>query len=229
MIFGIVAAGGLGKRLGLSVHKFEVPLSGKPLFYYSLAAFEDSKLAEGVIVAIPEERLQEWTPQRLISEGFSKVRSIVPGGPTRQRSILSACDALPAGVDTVVIHDGARPLASGALIDRVCEIPEGLDGLITAVRVTDTIKEVDDSVVVKTLDRERLIAVQTPQAFLRSRLEEAYRVALEEGFEGTDDSSLIELAGGKVGVVQGERYNIKVTYPEDLLVVERLLISGWSV
>ncbi len=228
MIFGIIAAGGSGKRLGSTLHKFEVPLGGKPLFYRSLAAFEDSKLVDGVIVAIPEVRLQAWTSDRLISEGFSKVRTIVPGGATRQQSIFFAFKALPAEADIVVIHDGARPLVSGSLIDCVCKIPEGFDGLITAVRLTDTVKEVDDSTVVKTLDRERLMAVQTPQAFIRSRLEEAFRIAIEKGFEGTDDSSLVEFAGGKVGVIKGERYNIKVTYPEDLLVVERLLASGWS-
>ncbi len=226
MIFGIVAAAGSGNRLSLPCFKCEVPLSGKPLFYYSLSAFENSRLVEGVVLVLPGERLGDWSRERLLTEGFSKVMTIVPGGVTRQQSVFSALEKLPAEVNIVVVHDGARPLVSSLAINSVCDIPEGFDGLITAIRVTDTVKEVDNSRVVKTLDRDRLVSVQTPQAFLRSRLYEAHKKALEKGFEGSDDASLIEFIGGKVGVIQGDRHNIKVTYPEDLVIVERLLNRG---
>lgn len=111
------------------------------------------------------------------------------------------------------------------MIDVACDIPDGADGLITASGVIDTIKVVDGGFVVSTLERDRLVAVQTPQAFRLEALRKAHRAAEAEGYQGTDDAALVERIGGKVAIIQGSRDNIKVTYPEDLARAKAIIIK----
>jgi 2-C-methyl-D-erythritol 4-phosphate cytidylyltransferase len=165
---------------------------------------------------VPQRYLSEWQPERLLDRGFTKLGLTVAGGDTRQRSVFNALSSLADAKGVVVVHDGARPLVTPGLIDSVSVIPEGLVGLTTAVPVTDTIKLVEDDLIMRTLDRACLVAVQTPQAFRFDALREAHEKAASDGFLGTDDSSLVERLGGVVGVVAGSRQNLKVTYPEDL-------------
>lgn len=223
MAFGVVTAGGKGSRLGLDSPKLEVPVLGIPLILYSLRAFEDSGSIEMVVLAVPPERVDAWSVQRLRGEGVTKVARTIAGGATRQESVRLALATLPAGGGTVVIHDGARPCVTPALIEAVSDVPDGAAGVITAIPVTDTIKEVDSGSVVRTLERERLASVQTPQSFPLDEIRRAHEAALAHGFEGTDDASLVEWAGGTVKVVGGSRDNIKVTYAEDVARAEWII------
>jgi 2-C-methyl-D-erythritol 4-phosphate cytidylyltransferase len=144
----------------------------------------------------------------------------ITGGATRSESVRRGLDAVPAEADIIVIHDAARPLASAALFDAViAAVRDGADGAIPGVAVTDTVKRVDGSRVVETLDRATLVAVQTPQAFKAAALRDAHAA----GGEATDDAALVEAAGGTVVVVPGEARNIKITTPADLRVAEALL------
>lgn len=137
----------------------------------------------------------------------------------------NALVAIPERKGIVVVHDAARPAVTPEMIDDVSGIPPTADGVITAVPVTDTIKWVQDGVVERTIDRGRLVAVQTPQAFDLETLRKAHRLALESGFTGTDDASLVERIGGKILVRTGDRENIKITYLGDIARAEAIIMA----
>jgi 2-C-methyl-D-erythritol 4-phosphate cytidylyltransferase len=221
--FAIVAAGGRGSRLGSPVPKFELELHGKPLLLYSLEAFQAATGIEAIILVVPPERLDAWAVGELKGRGISKALAVAAGGATRQESVRHGLESIQEQRGIVVVHDAARPLVTPESIQRVCLVPDGVDGVITAAPVTDTIKSVEEGTVKRTLDRETLVAVQTPQAFRLEVLRSAHQAALREGFEGTDDAVLVERAGGRVSVVEGSRENIKVTFVEDLALADAVI------
>ena len=149
---------------------------------------------------------------------------MVAGGATRGASVAAAVAALPPGVDVVLVHDGARPLVTRGLVERCLSAAAAGRAVVAGVPAVDTLKEVDArGRVVRTPPRGRYWHAQTPQAFPRPLLERAYRRARENGVEGTDDASLVELLGGEIEMVDGSPRNLKVTRPEDLVLAERLL------
>jgi 2-C-methyl-D-erythritol 4-phosphate cytidylyltransferase len=148
------------------------------------------------------------------------VDAVVPGGATRSASVRAGLASVPDDAEVVVVHDAARPLAGADLFDAtVAAVRAGADGAIAAAPVTDTVKRVEGERVVETLDRTALVAVQTPQAFAARVL----RAAHAGEPEATDDAALVEAAGGRVVVVPGDRWNIKITEPADLTVASALL------
>jgi 2-C-methyl-D-erythritol 4-phosphate cytidylyltransferase len=221
--FAVIAAGGSGDRLGVGVSKFEAEILGRPMVSYSLEVFQGSDAIEGIILVVPADRLADWSPAALRESGISKASQTVSGGRTRQESVFIGLQLIEGETGVVAVHDAARPLVTGRMVDAVCDVPEGFDGLITAVPVTDTIKSVEDGAVASTLERSRLVSVQTPQAFDLATLIHAHRAAARDGFEGTDDASLVEREGGKVGIVEGRPSNIKVTYQADLVMAAAVL------
>lgn len=225
MALAVLVAAGLGRRLGVPGPKFELELAGKPLVLYSLEALQAAGSVGSIVLVAPAGRVREWR-ESVRLEPISKLMAIVEGGQSRQESVANGLAA--AGEPGIaLVHDAARPLVTPSLIDRVCDIPGGFDGVIPCVPVTDTVKQVEGGLVVATLDRDRLAAAQTPQAFRFEALKQAHEAAAADRFRGTDDASLVERAGGRVAVVEGSRDNIKVTYPED---VERAraLLEGRS-
>jgi 2-C-methyl-D-erythritol 4-phosphate cytidylyltransferase len=221
----VIAAGGSGSRLGSPSSKFEHELCGKPLIMHSLEAFQAARPIDGIVLVVPDHRLGEWTVERLKELGISKAVSTAAGGATRQQSVFLGLKQIGDAEGVVVIHDAARPLVTAGMIEAVSSVPEGADGLITATGVIDTIKAVDGGFVASTLERDRLVAVQTPQAFHLEVLRKAHFAAEADGYLGTDDAALVERIGGKVAVLQGSRDNIKVTYPEDLAIAEAIIIK----
>lgn len=201
-VWTVVVAGGRGTRFGRP--KQLADLDGRPVLVHAVAAA--ARASEGVVVVLPADLLQEV-------EGAAVV---VPGGDTRSASVRAGLAAVPATCEVVLVHDAARPLATDALFQRVVEaVRAGADAVVPAVPVTDTIRRVGGGVV----DRSELVAVQTPQGFRA----EALRHAHAADAEATDDASLVEAAGGRVVVVEGEPHNLKITQPEDLLVARALL------
>ena len=223
MAFAVIAAGGSGDRLGGALLKFEADLLGKPLIRYSLDALEESSSVQGIVLVVPAGSVDAWDAESLRSAGVSKALATVAGGATRQESVLRGLQAIEGEKGVVVVHDAARPMVTAAMVDAACEIPAGLSGVITAVSVTDTVKEVAAGLVVSTLDRAHLVSVQTPQAFYIQELVAAHRDAARAFYAGTDDASLIERVGGRVGVIEGSIENIKVTYQSDLHVAATIL------
>ncbi len=225
MALGIVAAGGYGDRLGSDVPKPEVKLLGQPLLMYALTAFQRACSISGIVLVVPSGLAGTWSLERVSGAGITSVISVVTGGDTRQESVSNALMAIPEREGIVVVHDAARPAVTPEMIDDISGIPPTADGVITAVPVTDTIKWVQDGVVERTIDRSRLVAVQTPQAFDLETLRKAHRLALESGFTGTDDASLVERIGGKILVRRGDRENIKITYHGDIARAEAIILA----
>ena len=198
-VFGIVVAAGRGKRFGGP--KAAVEVGGRPMWRWAVDALE----AGGV---------DSWTIVGEIDGG-------VPGGSRRRDSVVAGLGRAPDAATHVVVHDAARPLASADLVRRVIDrLRRGdVDGVIPAIPVRDTLKEVDGDVVVRTADRTNLVIVQTPQGFAIDVLKAAHAA---DDAEATDDAALVERFGGSVVFIAGEARNIKVTYPEDLDVIEAL-------
>ncbi len=195
----LLVAAGSGERLGASRPKAFVALAGRPMVEWSLDALRE--VCDRVVVAVPADR--------------AEAPDLVAGGATRSESVRNAIGAAPEA-SVFVVHDAARPLVTARLVRRCLDALDGYDGVIAAVPVTDTVKEVEDGMIVRTPDRARLWAAQTPQVFRA----EAIRRAVGEA---TDDASLVEAMGGRVRVVEGTRENFKVTTPLDARVAELLL------
>jgi len=217
MAVALIVAAGRGERLGSGRPKALVSLAGKPMLDWSVAALRAVPSVERIVVALPAGELDS------APEGTTAV----VGGEVRSESVRHALSATGDG-DPVIVHDAARPLATSELFERALEQLDasGVDAVIAATPVSDTIKEVgcDGRTVARTLDRARLWAVQTPQVFLRSALERVLAGASDELLaEATDDAWLVEHAGGSVQVLDAGPQNLKVTTTTDLKLAELLL------
>jgi 2-C-methyl-D-erythritol 4-phosphate cytidylyltransferase len=213
-VVGIVPAAGSGERLGSPEGaKAFVVCGGRPLYEWSVAALRE--VCERVVVAVP--------PQGQISDPRPQTSDFVPGGSSRSASVRNALAAAPEA-SVVVVQDAARPLVTRELVLRCLEGLERWDGAIAAAPVTDTIKEAGaGGQVLRTLDRSTLWAIQTPQVFRADVLRRALDVSEEQLAAATDDSALVEAAGGSVRVVANLEENLKVTRPSDLALAESLL------
>jgi 2-C-methyl-D-erythritol 4-phosphate cytidylyltransferase len=213
MAVALVVAAGRGERLGSEGPKAFVTLYGRPMLEWSVVALQAVAEISRIVVALPPGVI---APAGTIG---------VVGGAERSHSVLAALRAAPPEEETVLVHDAARPLVTPAIVRAVLEglEHEGCDAAIAAAPVTDTIKEGAGPEVVRTLDRSRLWAVQTPQAFRRAALEQALARGRDALAGATDDASLVEADGGTVRVVATPSENIKVTTPVDLRLAELLL------
>lgn len=190
-------------------------------------AFEESGEVDEIIPVFRNEDREEGL--ELIGHyGFGKVKKVAPGGATRQESVFNALTLANRNDCLILIHDGARPLVMADTIKRaVCSLTD-CDGSVCAVSVKDTIKEVKDGFVVKTLVRESLSAVQTPQTFRYRTVFEAYSKAFRDGLFFTDDTSVVEHYGGKIKIIDGQYDNIKITTKEDMIYAEAVLSARFS-
>lgn len=205
--WAVVVAGGSGTRFG--GYKQFMLLGDREVVQWSLDAA--TRACSGVVLVVPGDVLDQFA---------GRARYVVAGGPTRAASVRAGLGAVPHDVKVVVVHDAVRPLASLHIwASVIAAVEQGADGAVPCVPVTDTIKQRRDDGTLHTLDRGRLLAVQTPQAFSASSL----RAAHAGGAEATDDAALVELMGGRVVSVAGEPSNIKVTAPADLALAETLL------
>jgi 2-C-methyl-D-erythritol 4-phosphate cytidylyltransferase len=228
-VVAIVAAAGIGKRFAPDGKKLFQSLAGKPVIIRTLELLQSAPEITEMVLVVKEEDLIIFA--ELIGEhGIRKVKQIVPGGKERQDSVYNGLKSITDDNAIVLIHDGGRPFADGAMISRAVREVESCDGVVAAVPVKDTIKEADagetdteSPVVRRTLNRAVLYATQTPQVFPFNVIMEAHKKAREEQFIGTDDASLVERYGGKVRIVAGSYCNIKITTPEDLALAEALI------
>jgi 2-C-methyl-D-erythritol 4-phosphate cytidylyltransferase len=226
----VVVAGGTGERFGLSAGKQLAVLAGAPVVVHALRAIERAATIDAVVLVCHPDRVEEYREAAVVRSGVRKVVAVVPGGSTRRRSVAAGLAAVPPDAEFVVVHDGARPLLTPGLVDAALEALEARPeaaGAVVGHPAYDTIKEVGPALEVeRTPDRASLWVAQTPQAFRAAPLRAAHAAAEADGFEGTDDASLVERIGGVVFMVEGPRWNVKVTLPEDLAVVEALLREG---
>jgi 2-C-methyl-D-erythritol 4-phosphate cytidylyltransferase len=219
----VLVAAGTGSRLGGERPKAFVALGGRPLLAESLERLDSSDWVDAIVVAAPAG----WeAPAILLAEELvaSKVAAVVAGGETRAESVRVALAEVPAEALVVLVHDAARPLVGDDVIERLlARLGEGVDGVVPALPIGDTVKRVEHGLVEQTLDRDALVAVQTPQAFVADRLRAAFGGDLAGA---TDCASLVERDGGTVAVVPGDSRLLKVTTADDLELVARLLDEG---
>jgi 2-C-methyl-D-erythritol 4-phosphate cytidylyltransferase len=221
----LIPAAGMGKRMGSNRNKLLITLLDKPLLAWTLIAAEQATSIEWIgIIDQPEDRSDL---QEIIGNiSLSKPVQFIQGGLTRQESVYNGLQALPDGAERVLIHDGARCLATPNLFDRCANMLKTCPGLIAAVTVKDTIKIVDGAgIVVDTPERAHLWAAQTPQGFEVKLLKACHEEGRSLGWEVTDDAALFEKCDLPVTIVPGEETNLKITTPVDLAIAEFILRS----
>lgn len=215
----ILAAAGIGKRMGLDYPKQFFEYNGKPLFVFPLETAEKSSLIDEIIIVTNENNI-DLVKKQCNKYSIKKVKKILAGGKERQNSIYNALKE-DEGSTYILVQDGVRPFMKEKYIEMTCAALDNdktLAGAVIGVSVKDTIKVIGlDGEILATPNRAGLIAVHTPQTFRGDILKKAYKKAEDEKFLGTDDSSLVERTGEKVKVITGDYDNIKITTLEDLL------------
>ena len=214
MASAVIVAAGMGKRMGAGINKAYLLLGGKTILEQTVTVFENCrKIEEIVVVTDDTEKCRE------LLKGFKKVTKIVLGGATRQDSVkngLKMCQG-----EFVAIHDGARALITAEKIEKVIEDAKKFGAAALGVKCKDTLKASDENgFIAKTLDRDWIYRIQTPQVFKRTEIEEAHS---KINSELTDDCAVMELVGKKVKITEGSYENIKITTPEDLIIAEKIL------
>ena len=219
----LIPAAGMGKRMGSNRNKLLLTLLDKPLLTWTLIAAESAKSITWIgIIGQPEDRAQ--IENTLTNISISKPVQFITGGATRQESVYNGLQGLPDGAERVLIHDGARCLATPDLFDRCAAELLTCAGLIAAVTVKDTIKIVNSAGIIQdTPDRSNLWAAQTPQGFEVKLLKACHEKGRTLGWEVTDDAALFEKCQQPVKIVQGEETNLKITTPVDLTIAEFIL------
>jgi 2-C-methyl-D-erythritol 4-phosphate cytidylyltransferase len=220
----LVPAAGMGKRMGKSVAKQFLPLGDKPMLAHTLLAFQRAVEVDEIIPILSREDMETCLGQIVEQYHITKVKTLVVGGKERQDSVANGLGKLEKDAAVVLVHDGVRPFVTPEMIKESVEHARKGECVAVGVPIKDTIKEVNDKGTVRrTLDRGRLWAIQTPQAFPVKILMNAYDEAAKKRWFGTDDASLVERAGGTVRVIMGNYENIKITTPEDILLAEEIL------
>ena len=215
----VIVAAGSATRMG-GIDKVMANLGGEPMIVRTVRAFQNCDAIASIVIVTREDLIR---PISDLCRDMKKVAAVVAGGKSRQESVHLGLNALPKGTKLAAVHDGARPLVSWQVIDRVVRAANTYGAAAPAIPVKDTIKVVEGRLVKETPDRSSLMAVQTPQVFDFDLLRGALRKAEEDGAQVTDDCSAVERTGMRIKIVEGDERNLKVTTPMDLKIAELLL------
>ena len=215
----VIVAAGTASRMG-GIDKVMAPLQGEPMLKRTVRTFQQCDAIKEIVIVTREDLLERVSA---MCAEFPKVMAVVVGGKDRPESVNNGLNALSKNVKLAAIQDGARPLVTWQVIDRVVRAANSYGAAAPAIPVKDTIKEVQGGVVLSTPERSRLQAVQTPQVFDFDLLRGALKKAAQEGAAITDDCSAVERMGFKVKIVEGDERNIKITTPIDIKIAEALL------
>ena len=220
----IIAAGGTGRRFGEGQPKQFYLLKGKPILSWAIGRFEECVLVDRIILAVPRG-MGKYTRQHVLSPfGYKKVKTVVEGGKERRDSVLQGLNMLETDTDTVLVHDGVRPIISEELIRKVIQATQRWEAVVPGLPLRETIKQVGrDNLVSWTLDRKSIYLIQTPQGFKKDLICRAYAQVKKRGWVASDDATLVEKLGVKVKMIPGEETNIKITSPQDLVLSELFL------
>jgi len=216
--FVIIVAGGSGNRMGSEISKQFLELCGKPILMHTLQAFHDYDPESAIILVLPEDQKQYWKGLCL-KHSFSLLHQVVSGGKTRFYSVLNGLSQIEdEGI--VFIHDGVRPLVTWETLDRCLETAQKYGNAIPVLPVNESLRKLEGDQNIS-VDRSQYFSVQTPQTFRSDQILKAYEQDFDPAF--TDDASVAEKAGFAIQMVEGNRENIKITIPIDLIVAEALL------
>ena len=216
----IIPAAGSGKRFGEKKQLKE--LSGKPLIHYTLTPFLESSAIADIVIAAQKKDFDKLASV-VDSIATEKKISIIEGGDTRQGSISNALAQINSNTEYVCVHDAARPFVSKELIEKLINALKTCDAVTVGRKSTDTLKECIDGIVRRTIDRKKIWQVQTPQAFTKEVIMNAYELAEKQNILATDDSSLVEEAGYQVNIINDSSINFKITTKEDWIMAEAIL------
>lgn len=220
-VSAIIPAAGMGIRMGSNIPKQFLLLDGKTILHHTLSVLDQCPVVDEIVLVVSEKEIGK--AQQQILDSHSKVAKVIEGGKERQDSVYNGLKSLDSETDIVVVHDGVRPFVSADLIRETVEAARDFGAAITAIPVSDTIKKVnEEGLVERTVDRNGLWRVQTPQTFQVPLLKEAFAKAQADNFYGTDEGSLIEYLGRGVKVIPGSELNIKITRSEDLVLGEKI-------
>ena len=220
---GIIVAAGKSERMGKGVDKAFLSLGAKPVVVYSLLAFEHCPDIEEVVLVVRSDRI-EAARCMVQMFGCMKVKKIVAGGLQRQVSVVKGLEAVRDGVSVVVVHDGARPCVTPELISASVRSAREHGSGVAAVKITDTVKEVvKGNMIARTVDRTKLWAVQTPQAFKRDLLVKALDLVKKKKLTVTDEASAVELISKNIRLVVSSSANLKITTADDLVLAGALM------
>jgi len=217
----IIVAAGKGERFSKNKYKQFHLLRGKPIIWWVVKRFEECRMIDEIIVVIPPG-MKDYVKKVFFE--YKKVKELVEGGKEREDSVFQGLKIVDKDTDIVVIHDGVRPLISSHLIEKVIHQTEKEGAVSLGIPIKETVKRVDkNNLVIKTLKRENLYSIQTPQGFKRDMIWEAYIKREGSKKKASDDALLVERLGGRVRVITGDERNIKITTPQDLKLAEFLL------
>ena len=227
-VTAIIVAAGEGRRVGGSIPKAYFPIAGRAMILRTLDRCFAARSVDDIILVVANQEFARCEALLKADTALSnRPWRLQSGGATRQESVRRGLETVAADTEILVIHDGARPLVSPILIDRCVEGACEKGAVVAGVQVRDTIKIVaDDCRVQSTPDRSGLWEIQTPQVFRRDLIVEGHDRAAREGIHATDDAMLVERMGTSVFVVEGDRSNLKITVPEDILFAEALIQAG---
>lgn len=227
-VTAIVVAAGAGRRIGGEIPKTYLPIAGRSLVLRTLDRLFSAKTVENVVLVVAANDFERCNAM-LSADAALRHRPfrLQTGGATRQQSAKRGLEIVGPETDIVVIHDGARPFVSAALIDRCVAAATEKGAVVTGLPARDTIKVVgDDRLIQATPERKNLWEIQTPQVFLKELIVAAHERAEKDGVEITDDAMAVERLGRPVYVVEGERTNFKITVPEDVWLAEMMIREG---
>jgi len=219
----VIAAGGMGRRMGGTLPKQFLRLKGRSILERTLMLFQSHPEVREIVAVVPEAHLETtaWAVRR---RNLRKVARVVAGGKDRQESVWNGLNAFSGPPRLVLVHDAVRPLVRRRVIDAVIRQARRYGAAVVGVKIKETIKqEGEKGFFTRTVDRSSLWSIQTPQGFKFDTLYAAHRKARTSGFHGTDDASLLERLRGRVKIVEGDYDNVKITTKEDLAVAEVVL------
>lgn len=217
----VILSGGRGKRMGSSLSKQFILINEKPMLYYTIKKFRENKLIDEIILVLPKDEI-EYCKKEVLEKYNIFVDKIVEGGRERQDSVFNGLNAIDNG-DIVLIHDGARPFVTDKIIEDGIKGAKKFKAAAPGVMPKDTIKiKNKDNLSKETLNREKLVAVQTPQVFDYNLILECHKKIKENNIKVTDDTMVVETFGNKVFLYEGSYTNIKITTPEDLILAKYL-------
>jgi 2-C-methyl-D-erythritol 4-phosphate cytidylyltransferase len=224
-VSAVVAAAGAGRRIGGAIVKTYLPIAGRPLILRTLDRIFSTPVVNQAVVVAAGEEVERCAALLRADAGLSDRSWLLAiGGATRQHSVRRGLEKVGADTDVVIVHDGARPFVSAALIERCVGAAVEKGAAVAGLPVRDTIKNVSAGGWVQaTPDRGSLWEIQTPQAFRRDIIVAAHEKAARDGVEASDDAMLVERMGTPVFVVNGERLNFKITVPEDVWLAELII------
>ena len=223
MICAIIVAGGSGLRMKQSIRKQYLEIDGIPILARTLSVFDAHPDIDRVFVVVPEDDFY-FCSSRILCHANNNTIKLVAGGRERQDSVYNGLMALPQDTSIVAIHDGVRPFVRSEKISECIAAALKHKAAMLGIPVGDTLKQADpENNVLETLERDMLWYAQTPQVFDYYLIKKAHDLAKKEGFHATDDAALVEHIGGTVKMIEGDKYNIKITTPEDLEMAEFII------